>query len=128
MTLDEFTALVVEDISKFEDLTHIQLTADDLRIISMNRFASLERSLDRSLTGEEYRQLLQTRAPHLVIERDLLRRPLTLEERIELEELTMSPSRDLLSTDRQRIQPTRTQLDDVSVITVACSLGYVLIN
>ena len=126
MNLEEFTALVLEDTNKFEQLTHIQLTDDDLRITSMNRFASLERSLGRQLTGEEYRQLLQTSQPHLAMERELLQRPLTLEERIEHEELALSPYRDLLLTtgsiadksiadhlESQNIKPTRTQLDDV---------------
>ena len=93
----------------------------------MNRFASLERSLGRQLTGEEYRQLLQTSQPEVAIERDLLQRPLTLDERIEHEELALSPYRDLLLTnatisdetvagylESQNIKPTRTQLTDGS--------------
>ena len=126
MNLEESTALFLEDINKFERLTRIQLTDDDLRIICMNRFASLERSLGRQLTGRECRQLLQTSLPHVAIERDLLQRPLTLEDRIKHKELALSPYRDFLLTtasiaddsvagylERQNIKPTKTQLDDV---------------
>lgn len=87
MTLEEWTALVVEDIPKFEQLTRLQLNDDDLRILSMNRFASLARSLARSMTDSEYRHLLQTDSPLDYIEQELLKRPLTEEERIEQEEL-----------------------------------------
>lgn len=87
MTSDELTALVLEDIPKFERMTKIHLTENDLRIISMNRFASLERSLTRQLTESEYRHLLQTDSPIYYIEEEILKRPLTQEERIEQEEL-----------------------------------------
>jgi hypothetical protein len=87
MNLEEFTAFVSEDIERFEQLTNVRLTEDDLRIISMNRFESIERSMTRHLTESEYRHLLQTNLVFDYIEQELLKRPLTTEERIEQEEL-----------------------------------------
>jgi hypothetical protein len=127
MNLEEFTALVVEDISKFEQLTNLHLTEDDLRIISMNRFASLERSITRPFTESEYRHVLQTNLPFEYIEQELLERSLTIEERLEQEELTSLPYQELVddrisissgkiikSLEQQNIKPTRAQLEQVN--------------
>lgn len=117
MTLEERTALVLEDIAKFERLTDLQLTEDDLRIISMNRFASLERSLTRRITEPEYRHLLQTDLPLTYIEQELLKRSLTTEERTEQEELTFLPYRELLpgeasaSSDRVTKNPAKQSIE-----------------
>lgn len=120
MTLQEWTALVLEDIPKFERLTNLQLTDDDLRIISMNRFASLERSLARPMTDSEYRHLLQTDSPLDYIEEELLKRPLTTDERMEQEELTFAlyqtPTSDgkmakILA--KENLELTHTQLEHV---------------
>ncbi len=127
MNLEEFTALVVEDISKFEQLTNLHLTEDDLRIISMNRFASLERSITRPFTESEYRHVLQTNLPFEYVEQELLKRSLTIEERLEQEELISLPYQELIddrtflfsgkiieSLEQQNIKPTRAQLEQVN--------------
>ncbi|CAF4805570.1 unnamed protein product [Rotaria sp. Silwood1] len=95
MNLEELTALIFEDISKFEKLTNLYLTEIDLRIISMNRFSSLEQSLNRQLTEFEYRYLLQNNLSYDYIEQKLLQRSLTIEERIEQEELTLQSYQQL---------------------------------
>ncbi|CAM4915049.1 unnamed protein product [Rotaria socialis] len=96
LTPEELTAFIFEDIHKFEQLTKIHLRDDDLRILSMNRFSSLEQSITRHLTESEYRYLLQNELPFDYIEQALLRRPLTIEERSEQEELTLQPYQDLV--------------------------------
>jgi hypothetical protein len=139
MTLEEFTALVLEDIPKFERLTGLQLTENDLRIITMNRFASLERSLTRPLTESEYRYLLQTDSPFDYIEQELLKRSLTTEERIEHEELTLLPYQELVhdktsitygkvaeSLEKQNIKLTHAQLEQVKALLM--NLIIVLIS
>jgi hypothetical protein len=139
MTLEEFTALVLEDIPKFEQLTGLQLTENDLRIITMNRFASLERSLTRPLTESEYRYLLQTDSPFDYIEQELLKRSLTTEERIEHEELTLLPYQELVhdktsitygkvaeSLEKQNIKLTHAQLEQVKALLM--NLIIVLIS
>jgi hypothetical protein len=127
MNLEEFTALVLENIPKFEQLTNLHLTEDDLRIISMNRFASLEQSINRSLTESEYRHLLKTELPFDYIEQELLERPLTTEERIEQEELTLLPYQELLddknekireNLEQQNIKLNRLQLEKVNEFLV----------
>jgi hypothetical protein len=122
MNLEEFTALVLEDIPKFEQLTNLHLTEDDLRIISMNRFASLERSMNRSLTESEYRHLLKTELPFDYIEQELLKRPLTTEERIEQEELiddktSISYGKIRENLKQKNIKLTRVQLEKVKKIS-----------
>ncbi|CAF4593065.1 unnamed protein product [Rotaria sp. Silwood2] len=102
MNLEELTALVLEDIRKFEQFTNIHLTENDLRIISMNRFSSLEQSINRQLTESEYRYLLQNHLSFDYIEQKLLQRPLTIEERIEQEELTLQPYQEYF-TDKTSI-------------------------
>jgi hypothetical protein len=127
MNLEEFTALVLEDIPKFEQITNLHLTEDDLRILSMNRFASLERSITRHLTESEYRHLLQTNLPFDYIEQELLQRPLTTEERIEQEELSLLPYQELFDDrtsisygkitkdlEQKNIKLTRAQLEQVN--------------
>jgi hypothetical protein len=127
MNLEEFTALVLENIPKFEQLTNLHLTEDDLRIISMNRFASLEQSINRSLTESEYRHLLKTELSFDYIEQELLERPLTTEERIEQEELTLLPYQELLddknekireNLEQQNIKLNRLQLEKVNEFLV----------
>lgn len=103
MTLEESSALVLEDIPEFEHLTNLSLTETDLRILSMERFASIERRMDRSLLTSEYRHLLQTDLPIDYIERDLLRRPLTIDERHEQEEFASLRHEDL-AADLQRVR------------------------
>jgi hypothetical protein len=128
MNLEEFTALVLEDIPKFEQLTNLHLTEDDLRIISMNRFALLERSMNRSLTESEYRHLLQTELPFDYIERELLKRPLTTEERIEQEELILLPYQELFDNKtsvsygkiRLSLKLNRVQLEKVNEFFCQC--------
>ncbi|CAF4469209.1 unnamed protein product, partial [Rotaria sp. Silwood2] len=90
------------DIRKFEQFTNIHLTENDLRIISMNRFSSLEQSINRQLTESEYRYLLQNHLSFDYIEQKLLQRPLTIEERIEQEELTLQPYQEYF-TDKTSI-------------------------
>ncbi|CAF0769866.1 unnamed protein product [Adineta steineri] len=122
MNLEEFTAFVLEDISKFEQLTNIHLTEDDLRIISMNRFASIERLIMRRLTEAEYRYLLQTNSPFDYIEKELLKRPLTTDEHTEQEELTILLYQDVCpvfngkildSLEQQNIKLTHIQLEQI---------------
>jgi len=143
MNLEEFTAFVLEDIQKFEQLTSIDLTIDDLRIISMNRFASLERSMTRYLTESEYRSLLETNLPLDYIEQELLKRPLTTDEQIEQEELTFLPYQEVLTNkisipygkitenlQQQNIKLTHTQLEQVNellmnIIELVISLLHV---
>ncbi|CAF5060479.1 unnamed protein product, partial [Rotaria magnacalcarata] len=96
LTPEELTAFIFEDIHKFEQLTNIHLRDDDLRILSMNRFSSLEQSITRYLTESEYRYLLHNELPFDYIEQALLKRPLTIEERNEQEELTLQPYQDLV--------------------------------
>ncbi|CAF4440723.1 unnamed protein product, partial [Rotaria magnacalcarata] len=62
----------------------------------MNRFSSLEQSITRYLTESEYRYLLHHELPFDYIEQALLKRPLTIEERNEQEELTLQPYQDLV--------------------------------
>ncbi|CAF5005352.1 unnamed protein product, partial [Rotaria magnacalcarata] len=62
----------------------------------MNRFSSLEQSITRYLTESEYRYLLHNELPFDYIEQALLKRPLTIEERNEQEELTLQPYQDLV--------------------------------
>ncbi|CAF3690242.1 unnamed protein product [Rotaria sordida] len=127
MNLEELTALVLEDIQKFEQLTNIHLTTDDLRIISMNRFSSLEQSITRQLTESEYRYLLENHLSFDYIEQKVLKRPLTVEERIEQEELTLQPYQELFTDktsilsrkfidnlkQQQNIKLTHTQLEQI---------------
>lgn len=126
MNLEEFTALVLEDISKFEQFTNLHLTEDDLRIISMNRFSSFERILSRPLTELEYRHLLETSVPFDYIEQKLLQRPLTSEEHLEYEELSLLPYQELVedktmisygkileNLEQQNIKLTHSQLEQV---------------
>lgn len=120
MTLEEWTALVLEDIPRFEQLTDLQLTEDDLRIISMDRFASLERLLARPMTDSEYRHLLQTDSPLDYIEQELLKRSLTTEEHIEQEDLAFAPYESFASDGKvakalvkQHIELTHAQLEQV---------------
>ncbi|CAF4987682.1 unnamed protein product, partial [Rotaria socialis] len=56
----------------------------------------LEQSITRHLTESEYRYLLQNELPFDYIEQALLRRPLTIEECSEQEELTLQPYQDLV--------------------------------
>ena len=112
MNPEEMTALILEDASKFEQLTNIHLTEDDLRIISMNRFASLERSMNRLLTESEYSHLLQTNPPFDYIEQELLKRSLSPEERIEQEELFA-----IKNLEKQNIELTHAQLNQVNRIS-----------
>jgi len=95
LTSNELSALVLEDIPQFEQITNVHLTEDDLRIISMNRFASLEQSLTRQLTESEYRHLLQTNSPIDYIEQEILKRPLTKEERVEQDELKVKSTTEV---------------------------------
>ena len=80
MTFEESSALIREDVQKFEQMTNLSLTETDLRILSMERFASIERRMSRSLLPSEYRHLLQTNLPVDYIERELLQRPLHTDE------------------------------------------------
>ena len=127
MNLEEMTALVLEDIPRFEKLTNIHLTEDDIRIISMNRFGSIERSLNRNLTESEYRYLLENYLPFNYVEEQLLKRSLTREERIEQEELTFLSYHELFpdntsvdvrnlmnNLEQQNIKLTRLQLEQVN--------------
>lgn len=124
MNLEEFTALVLEDIPKFEQLTYLHLTEDDLRIISMNRFASLEQAITRPLNEFEYRHLLQTNLPFEYIQEKLLKRSLTSEERLEYEELALLPYQELVEDktsmsygeilEKQNIKLTHKQLEQVN--------------
>jgi hypothetical protein len=119
MNSEELTALVLEDIPKFEQLTNIHLTEDDLRIISMNRFASLEQSMARHLTESEYRHLLEKILAFDYIEQELLKRPLTKEERIEQEELTLLPYEELFPNQTYRkVKLTHAQIDQVNKLLV----------
>lgn len=131
-------ALVLENIESFEQTTKIRLSIDDLRIISMNRFSSLERSMNHVLTEFEYRYLLQHHLPLDHIEQELLKRPLTLEERIEQQELTLLPYQKLLpdevpissegivkSLEEQNITLSQAQLEQVNL--KACFLYYTIL-
>ena len=107
MTVEESRALILEEIPKFEDLTNLILTETDLRIVSMERFASIERRMDRSLLTSEYRHLLQTELPIDYIERELLRRPLTIDERHEQEEFASLRHEYLAPDPSPRLQRVR---------------------
>jgi hypothetical protein len=92
LTFDEFNALVREDIEQFELLTGMHLTRTDLRILSMDRYTSLERTIGRPLSTVEYRQLLRQVTSQSLdfIEREILCRSLTIDERCEYDEFVRS--------------------------------------
>ena len=81
MTDFEEAALVSEKIDEFEKSTSLNLTVTDLRILSMERFAPIERILDRKLNLSDYPRLLQLNTSVDYIEEELLKRPLSNEER-----------------------------------------------
>ncbi|CAF0888177.1 unnamed protein product [Adineta ricciae] len=122
MNLEEYTAIVFENIPQFEQLTNLQLTVNDFRVIFMNRFASLERVMARPLTELEYRQLFQANSCIEYFEKELFHRSLTNDEYTEQEDLMFLPYRGILSISsknvweslkQQNINPSYEQLEEV---------------
>ncbi|UJR22823.1 hypothetical protein I4U23_025853 [Adineta vaga] len=122
MNLDEYTAIVFENVAQFEQLTNLHLTEDDLHVISMNRFTSLERVMNRHLTESEYRRLLLTNTSFEYIEKELLGRSMTIDERTEQEELAFLPYQEVFSItlgnvweslQQQNITPNYAQLEEI---------------
>ncbi|CAF1222036.1 unnamed protein product [Adineta ricciae] len=122
MNLEEYTAIVFENVPQFEQLTNLQLTVDDFHIIFMNRFASLERVMARPLTELEYRRLFQANSYIEYFEKELLQRSLTDNECTEQEDLMLLPYHDILSISaknvweslkQQNIKPSYEQLEEV---------------
>ena len=103
MNLEEYTAIVFENIPQFEQLTNLQLTVNDFRVIFMNRFASLERVMARTLTELEYRQLFQANSCIEYFEKELIQRSLTNDECTEQEDLMFLPYHDILSVSATNV-------------------------
>ncbi|CAF0929272.1 unnamed protein product, partial [Didymodactylos carnosus] len=133
LTTDEYLSVVCEDIEQVEMLTKLKLNINDLRIITMDRFHNvIEHALSTyQLNESEIRTFLNVVDKEHYIEQHLLKRNLSLDEKIELEELSVLPyyqlfeehfyqvKRDILqgkviqTLDNFKIIPTHEQLQKV---------------